>query len=81
MDTCDECKRILPEEHYSDDAGSWCYDCARELRRQAAIDAGIPQSVIAGDTKLTDCFTREYIDSQRDPQNAQMLREAAGDNE
>ena len=64
LTTCDECKRILPEEHYSDDAGSWCYDCARELRRQAALNAGIPQSVIDGETKLRDHFSREYIDAQ-----------------
>lgn len=76
---CDECKRILPEDHHSDDAGSWCFDCARELRRQAAIDAGIPASVVDGSATLRDLFDRDYIDSQRDPQNAQMLRDAAGE--
>ena len=65
MNTCDECKRVLPVDHYSDDAGSWCYDCVREQRRQAALDAGIPPSVVDGSTKLTDHFTRDYIDSQR----------------
>lgn len=65
MNTCDKCKRVLPVDHHSDDAGSWCFDCARDLQCRAALEAGIPASVIDGKTKLTDHFSREYIDSQR----------------
>jgi hypothetical protein len=35
--------------------------------RQAAIDAGIPESVVDGKTKLTDHFSPEYIESKRNP--------------
>jgi hypothetical protein len=46
-------------ERYDDD----CEECAR-LIEQSALDAGIPLSVIQGKTKLTDHFSREYIDMQ-----------------
>lgn len=78
---CDECGVASFEDLHIDDAGQFCFDCVREQQRQGALDAGIPASVVDGKTKLTDHFTRDYIDSQRDPQHAQMLRKAAGDNE
>lgn len=34
------------------------------LCTQSALDAGIPLSVVRGETKLTDHFSREYIDAQ-----------------
>lgn len=65
MNSCDKCKVELAEdEHYSGDDGTWCTPCRRDIERQAALDAGIPQSVIDGETRLTDHFSREYIDAQ-----------------
>lgn len=34
---------------------------------EAALDAGIPLSVIEGKTKLSDHFSKEYIDFQKNP--------------
>lgn len=66
MNTCDKCKVELTEdEYYSGDDGTWCEPCRRDIERQAAIEAGIPASVVDGSTKLTDHFSREHIDTQR----------------
>lgn len=32
--------------------------------RQSALDAGIPLSVVRGETTLTDHFSRDYVDAQ-----------------
>lgn len=47
----------LPEELVE-----WAYQTAFTLE---ALDAGIPLSVIRGETKLSDHFSPEYIKAQR----------------
>ena len=52
------CERLkLPQ-----DVAEWIIDKGVTL---AALDAGIPLSVIQRKTKLSDHFSKEYIDSQK----------------
>lgn len=48
------------------DDGESCGRAVRDcpVQRQSAIEAGIPESVIDGKTKLRDHFSREYINAQ-----------------
>lgn len=65
MNSCDKCKIELTEdEYYLGDDGTWCEPCRRAIERQGALDAGIPLSVVDGETTLRDHFSREYIDAQ-----------------
>lgn len=65
MNLCDKCKIALTEdEYYSGDDGTCCTPCRRDIERQAALDAGIPLSVVNGETKLRDHFPQSYIDAQ-----------------
>lgn len=63
---CDDCGGTTTDPH-DDDSGTYCQPCRAKAERQAALDAGIPASVIDGRTKLTDHFSREYIAGQCDP--------------
>lgn len=51
------CKR---DHHKTADDDTYCEACSV----LSALDAGIPPSVIAGKTKLSDHFSPEYIKSQ-----------------
>jgi len=63
---CDACSTRFDSDGYGriDDAGAWCARCHTAASRQAALEAGIPASVVDGKTKLTDHFSQGYIDSQ-----------------
>lgn len=62
---CDNCgTRDDVDNMHRDDSGVYCERCQREHEERGALDAGIPLSVIRGQTKLTDHFSREYIDAQ-----------------
>lgn len=62
---CDDCKATFDVEiddgHVGDD-GFYCYSCWTEYEKQSALDAGIPLSVIEGKTKLSDHYSKEYLD-------------------
>lgn len=45
----------------------------------SALDAGIPLSVVMGKTKLTDHFSREYIDAQCGPLGHGLSERATDD--
>jgi hypothetical protein len=62
---CRECE--LPITDSPEGEPTTCDDCR-------ALDAGIPLSVIKGETKLTDHFSREYIDHQAGAMNYKMRR-------
>lgn len=63
--TCDDCRKKVPyDESIGNDSGDWCEDCYQKMWKQGARDAGIPELVIEGKTKLRDHFSQEYIDHQ-----------------
>lgn len=74
LSECDGCEVEfdLDEGGESNDGGTWCGACERALRREAALAAGIPLSVVEGKTALRDHFPQSYID-------AQCGREPSGD--
>lgn len=63
---CEICnKDFSHDEIYHDDSGSYCVPCIEAYHRQSALDAGIPLSVIDGETKLTDHFSKIRIAKER----------------
>jgi len=67
---CDQCGlHVLADEAedadwHSGDDGVRCDQCHRALCEAGALGAGIPIEVIRGESKLTDFFSRSYIDAQ-----------------
>jgi hypothetical protein len=59
---CEVCGKALSEDHHSDESGDYCWPCYEAAMKQSALDAGIPLSVIEGKTKLSDHFSKEYIE-------------------
>jgi hypothetical protein len=64
--TCDDCAKSFERDsgHCGDDA-ILCGPCAERNIRESALAAGIPASVIEGKTKLSDHFSKDYIDHMR----------------
>lgn len=63
MNLCETCQSNKVE--LSDESGEYCSLCYRKAWTQSALDAGIPLTVIEGKTKLSDHFTKEYINFKR----------------
>ncbi len=60
---CDICKNeIIDIDFHSDDAGEYHDDCREEWFKSEAISHGIPRDVVEGKKKLSDYFSKEYID-------------------
>lgn len=66
---CEECgiyelRDAAVDSWHNDDDGTRCPECEDKLFIQGAMAAGIPLSVIRRESKLSDHFSRAYINEQ-----------------
>jgi len=63
MHICEMCnKDILDEDYRSDDSGEYHWNCYDDWCKKEALSHGIPLSVVESNTKLSDHFSKGYID-------------------